>query len=141
MIFVLPRREVLPYPVVLELERELMVRDALREGEALPQYSAGGGRRVELQDLRADEEMVVLPGELPADVNRLVLQDGPVLFHSQRSLPHIPCLARKNPSFSRRDQGPVLATSRLRVSVRERDKERRSQWSAPRTVRIGGDVL
>ena len=32
----------------------------------------------------------------------------------------------QNSCFSRRDQGAVLATSRLRVSVRERDKERRS---------------
>ena len=73
-----------------------MVGDALHEGETLPEYPAGGGGRVELQNLRTDKEMIVLPGELPADVNRLVLQDGTILFHSQRSQSRIPYLVRKN---------------------------------------------
>ncbi len=72
-----------------------MVGDALLQREALPEYPAGGGARVELRDLRGDEEVIVLLRELHADVNRLVLQDGPVLFHP-RSLWLVSLFDRKN---------------------------------------------
>jgi hypothetical protein len=56
LILVLPRRDVLPYLVILELGRELVVGDALFERLTLPPYLPGGGIPIELLDLRCDEK-------------------------------------------------------------------------------------
>src|SRR5215213_393346 len=80
-------RCILPYLVVLKLERELMVGDSLLEGAAPPENLAGGGVGVKLRDLRADEEVVLLLCELLTDIHRLVLKSSLVLFH------------RRSPSF------------------------------------------
>src|SRR5215203_4048764 len=58
-----------------------MVGDSLLEGAAPPEDLARGGIGVELRDLRADEEVVLLLDELLADVHWLVLEKGLVLFH------------------------------------------------------------
>ena len=58
-----------------------MVGDSLLEGEAPPEYLAGGGVGVEPPYHRADEEVIALLGELLADVHRLVLESSLVLFH------------------------------------------------------------
>jgi SHS2 domain-containing protein len=71
-------------------------------------------------------------GELLTHVHRLVLEDGLVFVHRLPSLGMI--LIRKNPSFSRRDQGPVLATGQVRVSVRHRVR-----MSATRRTTDGAD--
>jgi hypothetical protein len=65
-----------------------MVGDPLLEGEAPPENLAGGGLRIEFPYHRADEEVVLLLGELLADVHRLVLESSLVFFH------------RRFPSFS-----------------------------------------
>jgi hypothetical protein len=81
VVLVLAGREVLPGPVVLELERELMVGDAPLERAAPPQYFPRSDAGIEPLDLFAYEEMVLLLGELLAHVHRLVLENGAVLSH------------------------------------------------------------
>src|SRR5215217_9444631 len=81
LVLVFFRRCILPHLVVLELERELMVRDSLLEGKALPENLSRGGLGVKLRDLRADEEVVLLLSELFTDIHRLVLESSLVLFH------------------------------------------------------------
>lgn len=71
-------------------------------------------------------------GELLTHAHRLVLEDGLVFVHRLPSFGMI--LIRKNSSFSRRDQGPVLATGQVRVSVRHRVK-----MSATRHTTDGAD--
>src|SRR5215204_1958457 len=88
LVLVFLRRCILPYLVVLELERELMVGDSLLEGEAPPEDLARGGVGVELLYHRTDEEVIVLLSELLADIHRLILESSLVLFH------------RRSPSFS-----------------------------------------
>src|SRR5215210_634659 len=81
VVLVLARREVLPHPVVLELQGELVVGDALLEREAPPEDLSRGGDRVEPIDPLADKEVVLLLAELLANVHRLVLENGAVLSH------------------------------------------------------------
>src|SRR5829696_4672078 len=86
LVLVFLRRCILPHLVVLELERELMVGDPLLESEAPPENLARCGVGVELPYHRADEEVILLLGELLAYVHRLVLESGLVLFHRRSPL-------------------------------------------------------
>jgi hypothetical protein len=81
VVLVLPRRQVFPDLIVLELGGDLMVGDALREREALPADLPRSALGVELLDPVADEEVVLLLGELLAHVHRLVLKDDAELSH------------------------------------------------------------
>src|SRR3712207_5831286 len=81
LVLVLPWWQVFPDLVVLELGGDLMVGDALLEGETLPADLPRSAPEVELLDPVADEEVVLLPGELLAHVHRLVLKDDAELPH------------------------------------------------------------
>src|SRR5918993_2537350 len=140
VVLVLSLRQILPDPVVLELGRDLMVGDPLLEREALPAKPPGSTLRVELLDPVADEEVVLLPGELLAHVHRLVLKDNPELSH--KPLPSCETVFRQpslsafsNPDAGRKRTSPPFDATRKRAN----DRKKRVRRPRGRKIRMPED--